>query len=174
MIGRAAWNWAARRGKIGVETLVVLVVLFVGVVVGVVLITPGPAAHSDAKRQARPRPARLRRHAAVPAAAGQSGRRHADHLRQQLAAVPACSSSSWLAQQFRSATGLAHRWTTRSSAAESYIYNVLYIVLIYFFCYFWTAITFNPEGHGRQPEELRHLHPRLSARASARPTTWKR
>ena len=25
------------------------------------------------------------------------------------------------------------------------IYNVLYVVLIYFFCYFWTAITFNPK-----------------------------
>ncbi len=27
----------------------------------------------------------------------------------------------------------------------SFVYNVLYIVLIYFFCYFWTAITFNPK-----------------------------
>ena len=33
----------------------------------------------------------------------------------------------------------------RSSAATSFIYNVLYVVLIYFFCYFWTAITFNPK-----------------------------
>lgn len=28
---------------------------------------------------------------------------------------------------------------------RGYLYNVLYIVLIYFFCYFWTAITFNPK-----------------------------
>jgi preprotein translocase subunit SecY len=28
---------------------------------------------------------------------------------------------------------------------QGYIYNVFYIVLIYFFCYFWTAITFNPK-----------------------------
>ena len=33
----------------------------------------------------------------------------------------------------------------RSSAATSFIYNILYVVLIYFFCYFWTAITFNPK-----------------------------
>jgi preprotein translocase subunit SecY len=26
-----------------------------------------------------------------------------------------------------------------------FIYNVCYIALIYFFCYFWTAITFNPK-----------------------------
>jgi len=28
---------------------------------------------------------------------------------------------------------------------SGYVYNLLYIVLIYFFCYFWTAITFNPK-----------------------------
>jgi len=28
---------------------------------------------------------------------------------------------------------------------ESYSYNLAYIALIYFFCYFWTAITFNPK-----------------------------
>jgi preprotein translocase subunit SecY len=28
---------------------------------------------------------------------------------------------------------------------ESYTYNLLYVGLIYFFCYFWTAITFNPK-----------------------------
>jgi preprotein translocase subunit SecY len=28
---------------------------------------------------------------------------------------------------------------------ESWTYNVLYVILIYFFCYFWTAISFNPK-----------------------------
>jgi preprotein translocase subunit SecY len=28
---------------------------------------------------------------------------------------------------------------------HGYIYNVCYLILIYFFCYFWTAITFNPK-----------------------------
>ena len=28
---------------------------------------------------------------------------------------------------------------------ESFLYNLLYVALIYFFCYFWTAITFNPK-----------------------------
>ena len=26
----------------------------------------------------------------------------------------------------------------------SMVYNLIYIAMIYFFCYFWTAITFNP------------------------------
>jgi preprotein translocase subunit SecY len=28
---------------------------------------------------------------------------------------------------------------------QSYLYTVFYVILIYFFCYFWTAITFNPK-----------------------------
>jgi preprotein translocase subunit SecY len=28
---------------------------------------------------------------------------------------------------------------------SSFTYNLLFIALIYFFCYFWTAITFNPK-----------------------------
>jgi preprotein translocase subunit SecY len=28
---------------------------------------------------------------------------------------------------------------------RGFIYNILYLILIYFFCYFWTAITFNPK-----------------------------
>src|SRR4051794_41852208 len=28
---------------------------------------------------------------------------------------------------------------------QGYVYNVFYIALIFFFCYFWTAIIFNPK-----------------------------
>ena len=28
---------------------------------------------------------------------------------------------------------------------SGFIYNLLYVILIFFFCYFWTAITFNPK-----------------------------
>ncbi len=28
---------------------------------------------------------------------------------------------------------------------NGYVYNMCYVLLIYFFCYFWTAITFNPK-----------------------------
>jgi preprotein translocase subunit SecY len=34
---------------------------------------------------------------------------------------------------------------TAAFRAHGYIYNLAYIILIYFFCYFWTAITFNPK-----------------------------
>ena len=50
---------------------------------------PGrPAPHPDPVRQPRPRPAHVPGRPDVPAAAGQPGRRHPDHLRDQHPAVP--------------------------------------------------------------------------------------
>ncbi len=37
------------------------------------------------------------------------------------------------------------RTTAEAFRAHGYVYNLFYIILIYFFCYFWTAITFNPK-----------------------------
>jgi preprotein translocase subunit SecY len=34
---------------------------------------------------------------------------------------------------------------TNAFRGHGYVYNLFYIILIYFFCYFWTAITFNPK-----------------------------
>jgi preprotein translocase subunit SecY len=31
------------------------------------------------------------------------------------------------------------------SGGSSFGYNMMYVALIYFFCYFWTAISFNPK-----------------------------
>jgi preprotein translocase subunit SecY len=49
-------------------------------------------------------------------------------------------------------TGLGKvvEWVWVSELKESfnsygYIYNLSYVMLIYFFCYFWTAISFNPK-----------------------------
>ncbi len=104
---------------------------------------PGPAPHPHPKRQARPRPPRLRRHPPVSAAAGQPGRRDADHLRQQLAAVPPGASSSNMAQCHPDildshSPGVPPRQTSLHITCSTSL-------LIYFFCYFWTAITFNPK-----------------------------
>ena len=34
---------------------------------------------------------------------------------------------------------------TQTLGDRAYIYNLLYVAMIYFFCYFWTSITFNPK-----------------------------
>jgi preprotein translocase subunit SecY len=43
--------------------------------------------------------------------------------------------------------GLAEFFQAGSEAFRShgYVYTLFYVILIYFFCYFWTAITFNPK-----------------------------
>ncbi len=101
------------------------------------------AANSHAKRQARARPPCLRRDPAVPAAAGQSGRRDADYFRQQLADVSL--DYLYLAGGTYPQNALLAGLHDAFTRGQSYIYNLLYVVLIYFFCYFWTAITFNPK-----------------------------
>ena len=53
-----------------------------------------------------------------------------------------CRSETWTLGSFFASMfqELAEAFTR-----QSYIYTVCYIILIYFFCYFWTAITFNPK-----------------------------
>src|SRR5207248_1541027 len=36
-------------------------------------------------------------------------------------------------------------WIHNAFEKQGYIYNVFYILLIYFFCYFWTSVIFNPK-----------------------------
>src|SRR4051794_33684305 len=37
---------------------------------------------------------------------------------------------------------------------QGYVYNVFYIALIYFFCYFWTAIIFNPKDMANNLKDI--------------------
>ena len=108
-----------------------------------------PAADPDPVGQARPRPPRLRRHPPVPAAAGQPGGRHADHLRLQPADASRRSSSAGSTQRGgRSTTwagGVLRTCRPVQLRPRASSTTCCYIVLIYFFCYFWTAITFNPK-----------------------------
>jgi len=49
---------------------------------------------------------------------------------------------------FRALAGTGWGWAQSLAASferQGYIYNVCYIALIYFFCYFWTALIFNPK-----------------------------
>ncbi len=57
------------------------------------------------------------------------------------------ATQGWRADtwSFWSALAAFFQETADAFQKQSYIYTVFYIVLIYFFCYFWTAITFNPK-----------------------------
>lgn len=137
------WELGGSGGKMGVETLLVLAALFVGVVAGVVFMTQGQ----------RRIPTQSAKHVRGRRVYG--GTRQYLPLRvNQAGVMPIIFASSLLLfpQMFfqylhnaypgSTVLGALHDSFTRG---QSFLYNVLYVVLIYFFCYFWTAITFNPK-----------------------------
>ncbi len=128
-------------GDVGLEKIVVLFCLFVSVVVAVIAIT------------------KAQRRIPTQSAKHVRGRRVYGGTRQflplrvnQAGVMPVIFASSlliiptfafkWIAQQ--SNWNWAHN-LTGAFERQGYLYNIFYIVLIYFFCYFWTAITFNPK-----------------------------
>ena len=130
-------------GGIGVETLLVLAVLFVAVVFGVVLITQGQ----------RRIPTQSAKHVRGRRVYG--GTRQYLPLRvNQAGVMPIIFASSLLLfpSVIFQALGNAYPntfWVTLertfSRGEHTWTYNILYVLLIYFFCYFWTAISFNPK-----------------------------
>ncbi len=131
-------------GKLGVETLLVLAVLFIAVIAGVVFITQGQ----------RRIPTQSAKHVRGRRVYG--GTRQYLPLRvNQAGVMPIIFASSlllfpqvlfnWFAQKFPDTGWLVTFAQTFHRGESSYVYNAFYILLIYFFCYFWTAITFNPK-----------------------------
>ncbi|MHB8897777.1 MAG: preprotein translocase subunit SecY [Thermoguttaceae bacterium] len=134
-------------GQYGVETLLVLAALFVAVVAGVVFITQGQ----------RRIPTQSAKHVRGRRVYGGS-RQYLPLRVNQAGVMPIIFASSlllfpsvgfsWIAQWFDPATGFGQFMDTLRDVfhrGEGFVYNILYIGLIYFFCYFWTAITFNPK-----------------------------
>jgi len=125
----------------GIERFLMLAGVFVGVVVWVVLITQG------------------QRRIPIQSAKHVRGRRQVGGQRQflplrlnQAGVMPIIFASSllmfpymvfnWLDQvvDSRMITVISQAF----GSGRGFIYSICYVGLIYFFCYFWTAITFNP------------------------------
>jgi preprotein translocase subunit SecY len=122
------------------EKLVILMCLFVGVIVGVVAIT------------------KAQRRIPTQSAKHVRGRRVWGGTRQflplrvnQSGVMPVIFASSLLmipVVLLRILAPYLGLWASTVAGMferQEYLYNVCYIGLIYFFCYFWTAITFNPK-----------------------------
>ncbi|MBL98230.1 MAG: preprotein translocase subunit SecY [Pirellulaceae bacterium] len=134
-------------GDVGVETMILLACVFVAVVVGVVFITIGQ----------RRIPTQSAKHV--------RGRRVFGGTRQYLplrvnqgGVMPIIFASSLLMvpgimfsylETLVDADGLMGNIMAGLSQAfqpgSGFLYNMMYVGMIYFFCYFWTAITFNPK-----------------------------
>jgi preprotein translocase subunit SecY len=139
-IAQTGLELSGGRGQMGVAMLMVLAALFVGVVLGVVLITQGQ----------RRIPTQSAKHVRGRKVYG--GTRQYLPVRVNHAGVmPIIFASSLLLFPLTLFQYLAQRspfWRPLENAfhrQESWTYNILYVILIYFFCYFWTAISFNPK-----------------------------
>lgn len=127
----------------GIEKLLVLGVMFISVIVGVIFITQGQ----------RKIPTQSAKHVRGRRVWG--GQKQYLPLRvNQAGVMPIIFASSLLMFPtflFQWLNNAYPNWTWVSNAYQAFsgergfIYNLSYIALIYFFCYFWTAITFNPK-----------------------------
>ena len=126
----------------GIERLLLLAVLFVFVIVWVIAITQGQ----------RRIPIQSAKH--VRGRRVHGGQRQSLPLRvNQAGVMPIIFASSLLMFPFFLFGQLAQLWPDSAFLstldavfrARAYVYNLCYVGLIYFFCYFWTAITFNPK-----------------------------
>ena len=111
---------------------------------------PGrPASDPDPVRQPSPWPADVFGRPDVPAAAGQPGRRHPDHLRGEHPAVP-----EQLALYFSTSEIPIVKSVAEAVAAffnpRSVIYILMYFFLTIGFTYFYTAFTFKPDETAEQ------------------------
>ena len=96
-----------------------------------------PAPHPGAVRQARRRPAHVRRPELAPAAQGQHRRRDPADLRLVAPDLPGDHRAA-------SSSTRGRRRLPSCSRPATWLYNLVYVGLIIFFCYFYTAVTFNP------------------------------
>jgi preprotein translocase subunit SecY len=132
---------------LGIEDLIVLAAMFVAVVTGVVFITLGQrripmqsAKHVRGRRvfggTRQYLPLKVNQAGVMPIIFASSLLMFPMIIFQNLANISSQENwwgrfVSWMADIFGSERG--------------FMYNFCYLILIYFFCYFWTAITFNPK-----------------------------
>lgn len=130
-------------GKIGADTLLILMSLFVAVVAGVIFITRG-------QRRIITQSAKHVRGRRVYGGA----RDYLPLLVNQAGVMPIIFASSLLLFPLALFQSLANMYPQSAvltaladvfHRGDGFWYNGMYIGLIYFFCYFWTAITFNPK-----------------------------
>jgi preprotein translocase subunit SecY len=142
LLNNSSLELGSTTGQIGVEVIILLLLMFIAVVAGVVFITLGQ----------RRIPTQSAKHVRGRRVYG--GTRQYLPLRvNQAGVMPIIFASSLLMFPSLIFTSFANAypeslWSDLNDAfarGSGFIYNALYVVLIYFFCYFWTAITFNPK-----------------------------
>jgi preprotein translocase subunit SecY len=152
---RQIWNkvdwdrpFTPQEGSMNVIMLAVFFIIYTGVIVGVVIITQG-------QRRVTVQQAKHTRGHRV-----YGGQRHYMPLRvNQAGVIPIIFAQSLL--QFPSMIFRALGLSQLSSAfvPGSFTYTFIYVLMIFFFCYFWTAIVFNPIKMADDMKQYGHFVP---------------
>jgi preprotein translocase subunit SecY len=135
------WTLGGQGDDLSFEKLVVMILLFIGVVIGVVAMT------------------KAQRRIPTQSAKHVRGRRVFGGTRQflplkvnQAGVMPVIFASSLLVLPFFLFSAMLQftewAWVGYLKDAferQGYLYSICFIALIYVFCYFWTAIIFNPK-----------------------------
>lgn len=143
LLGPAIENGVALGSETGIERLLLLAGLFVFVIVCIVAITQGQrripiqsAKHVRGRKvmggQRQSLPLRVNQAGVMPIIFASSLLMFPMFIFQQLASI-------WPNNTFFSSMAVAF------GPGRGFVYNFTYTLLIYVFCYFWTAITFNPK-----------------------------
>ena len=150
LLQQASFDLSGSGVKIGIAGLIVLAAMFVAVVMGVVFITLGQrritmqsAKHVRGRRvfggTKNYMPLKVNQAGVMPIIFASSLLMFPMIIFQNLANIS--SSDTWWGHTIEWFNSIFNY----AKSDRGYIYNVLYLILIYFFCYFWTAITFNPK-----------------------------
>jgi preprotein translocase subunit SecY len=140
---RPAFEQGVRLGSDrGIEQLIMMAALFIFVVVVVIAITQGQ----------RKIPIQSAKHVRGRRVMG-GQRQHLPLRVNQAGVMPIIFASSLLMFPYFIFHQMSQVWPDvailrdldAAFMGRGYIYNLCYVGLIYFFCYFWTAITFNPK-----------------------------
>jgi preprotein translocase subunit SecY len=144
----------AEPGKYNILTILTLIGLFIAVVVGVIAITESQrriptqsAKHVRGRRvfggTRQYLPLKVNQAGVMPIIFASSLLIFPSFVFSSIArATSSMRSDNWTFGSFIAGT---FQELADAFQRQSYIYTVCYIILIYFFCYFWTAITFNPK-----------------------------
>ncbi len=155
LLSNATPRLTGEAGRLGLVSLILLLGLFVAVVVGVIAMT-------ESQRRI---PTQSAKHVRGRRVYG-GNRQYLPLKVNQAGVMPIIFASSLLMFPALLLNGLetaTATWRTEGAGPiarffgwifregadafryHGYVYNLFYIILIYFFCYFWTAITFNPK-----------------------------
>jgi len=139
----SSWELGGGGGKLGVDKILLLIAMFIAVVAGVVFMTQGQRRiPTQSAKHVRGRRVYGGTKQYLPLKVNQAGVMPIIFASSLLLFPQILLQTLYRAYPGNAVLAALHDSFTRG---QSFIYNLLFVGLIFFFCYFWTAISFNPK-----------------------------